>query len=208
MPNLGENNTMHSVDVTPEMKESVMQGQTMFRVINEQAEEFNKSHKGGARVVNIDPSNMEAELAEEGFGTEDIQYFKERVEKGAQAFYDPERDLIYLFDPTVSKEDLKPILWHEDTHKAISDLDIDQDLLNEFYSLINKDNSKTLANSPVSFFVDATGCGDAARGLVFHCGTQQSQCSRIKSCYTFHIINQPYIAALAGLTAFEKSRII
>ena len=32
MPNLGENNTMHSVDVTPEMKESVMQGQTMFRM--------------------------------------------------------------------------------------------------------------------------------------------------------------------------------
>ena len=143
MPNLGENNTMHSVDVTPEMQESVMQGQTMFRVINEQAEEFNKSHKGGARVVNIDPSNMEAELAEEGFGTEDIQYFKERVEKGAQAFYDPERDLIYLFDPTVSKEDLKPILWHEDTHKAISDLDIDQDLLNEFYALINKDRKKS-----------------------------------------------------------------
>ncbi len=31
MPDLGENNTMHSVDVTPEMKESVMEGQTMFR---------------------------------------------------------------------------------------------------------------------------------------------------------------------------------
>lgn len=30
MPNLKENNTMHSVDVTPEMKESVMEGQTMF----------------------------------------------------------------------------------------------------------------------------------------------------------------------------------
>ena len=30
MPNLSENNTMHSVDVTPEMKESVMEGQTMF----------------------------------------------------------------------------------------------------------------------------------------------------------------------------------
>ena len=31
MPSLGENNTMWSVDVTPEMQESVMQGQTMFR---------------------------------------------------------------------------------------------------------------------------------------------------------------------------------
>jgi hypothetical protein len=33
MPNLEENNTMHSVDVTPAMRESVMQGQPMFRVI-------------------------------------------------------------------------------------------------------------------------------------------------------------------------------
>ena len=30
MPDLKENNTMHSVDVTPEMRESVMQGQPMF----------------------------------------------------------------------------------------------------------------------------------------------------------------------------------
>ena len=32
MPSLEENNTMWSVDVTPEMQESVMQGQTMFRM--------------------------------------------------------------------------------------------------------------------------------------------------------------------------------
>ena len=31
MPSLEQNNVMHSVDVTPEMKESVMEGQTMFR---------------------------------------------------------------------------------------------------------------------------------------------------------------------------------
>ena len=31
MPNLEQNNVMHSVDVTPEMKKSVMEGQTMFR---------------------------------------------------------------------------------------------------------------------------------------------------------------------------------
>ena len=31
MPYLEQNNVMHSVDVTPEMKESVMEGQTMFR---------------------------------------------------------------------------------------------------------------------------------------------------------------------------------
>ena len=35
MPNLEQNNVMHSVDVTPAMKESVMEGQTMFRFIGE-----------------------------------------------------------------------------------------------------------------------------------------------------------------------------
>ena len=34
MPNLEENNTMHSVDVTPAMRESVMQGQPMFSLRN------------------------------------------------------------------------------------------------------------------------------------------------------------------------------
>lgn len=36
MPNLEENNTMWSVDITPEMQESVMEGQTMFRISEEQ----------------------------------------------------------------------------------------------------------------------------------------------------------------------------
>lgn len=31
LPNLAENNTMHSIDITDEMKESVMEGQVMFR---------------------------------------------------------------------------------------------------------------------------------------------------------------------------------
>lgn len=36
MPNLEENNTMWSVDITPEMQESVMEGQTMFRISEKQ----------------------------------------------------------------------------------------------------------------------------------------------------------------------------
>ena len=39
MPNLEQNNVMHSVDVTPEMKESVMEGQTMFRFIGKKGAE-------------------------------------------------------------------------------------------------------------------------------------------------------------------------
>ena len=39
MPNLEQNNTMWSVDITPEMQESVMEGQTMFRKESERRQE-------------------------------------------------------------------------------------------------------------------------------------------------------------------------
>ena len=135
MPNLEQNNVMHSVDVTPEMKESVMEGQTMFRKKNKHAEEFNKTHKGGVPVVEIDPNNMEAELAEEGFDAEYIKNVKERMEKGAAAFYDPDRNLIYLLDPTLDKERVYSYCWHENTHVASANLGVAQELKDEFYSL-------------------------------------------------------------------------
>lgn len=40
MPNLAENNTMHSVDITPAMRESVMQGQPLFSLRQPTAEEM------------------------------------------------------------------------------------------------------------------------------------------------------------------------
>lgn len=45
LPNLAENNTMHSIDITDEMKESVMEGQVMFRELESEElinEQFNK----------------------------------------------------------------------------------------------------------------------------------------------------------------------
>jgi hypothetical protein len=54
MPNLGENNTMHSVDVTPEMQESVMEGQTMFRFIGKKgAANLDKAEEATTRLDNL-----------------------------------------------------------------------------------------------------------------------------------------------------------
>ena len=134
MPNLEQNNVMHSVDVTPQMRESVMEGQTMFRKMNKHAEEFNKTHKGGVPVVEIDPNNMEAELAEEGFTPEDIQHIKERLKKGLTAVYDSDKNIIYLLDPSLSKEGVYSICWHENTHAAITAVALEPGVMEEFYS--------------------------------------------------------------------------
>ena len=54
MPNLEQNNVMHSVDVTPAMKESVMEGQTMFRFIGERgAANLDRAEEATTRLDNL-----------------------------------------------------------------------------------------------------------------------------------------------------------
>ena len=54
MPSLEQNNVMHSVDVTPEMKESVMEGQTMFRFIGTRgAANLDKAEEATTRLDNL-----------------------------------------------------------------------------------------------------------------------------------------------------------
>lgn len=47
MPSLRENNTMWSVDITPEMQESVMEGQTMFRISEEEQQIIDDAKANG-----------------------------------------------------------------------------------------------------------------------------------------------------------------
>lgn len=54
MPDLEENNTMHSVDVTPAMRESVMQGQPKFSLIGELgAANLDKAEEATKRLDNL-----------------------------------------------------------------------------------------------------------------------------------------------------------
>lgn len=64
MPELDDNKTMHSVDVTPAMRESVMQGQPMFRNFKtRQGEVYGFTYNG---KIYLDPTkiNMEAPIHE------------------------------------------------------------------------------------------------------------------------------------------------
>lgn len=105
-----------------------------FRKMNEHAEEFNKTHKGGVPVVEIDPNNMEAELIEEELTVEDIQHVKERKENGVVAIYNSDKNIIYLLDPSLDKEAVYFICWHEDTHAAITAVALEPEMQEEFYS--------------------------------------------------------------------------
>ncbi|MBQ5752483.1 MAG: hypothetical protein IIV89_06525, partial [Bacteroidaceae bacterium] len=87
MPELGENGMiMHSVDVTPEMQESVMEGQTMFRFIGEKGArsldrreeengDFNFTPRRGVsteereKKMNIRTEELAEALNERGFDT-------------------------------------------------------------------------------------------------------------------------------------------
>lgn len=60
MPNLEQNNTMWSVDITPEMQESVMEGQTMFRKESE-AKTAKKDRAAGKRETAPETASVQEE---------------------------------------------------------------------------------------------------------------------------------------------------
>ncbi len=115
-------------------KREEQETKTMFRKMNKHAEEFNKTHKGGVPVVEIDPNNMEAELIEEELTVEDIQHVKGRKENGVAAIYNSDKNIIYLLDPSLDKEAVYFICWHEDTHVAITAVALEPEMQEEFYS--------------------------------------------------------------------------
>ena len=137
MPSLEQNNVMHSVDVTPEMKESVMEGQTMFRFTDadRQAMDFRRTHRGSANIVVIDADMMTAGLLAQGFNAEEIVKIRELHKKGSVGFYSIDRNTIYLLGKNLGREENEGTFWHENTHKAIVDLDVPQEILDEFYSM-------------------------------------------------------------------------
>lgn len=125
MPSLEENNTMWSVDVTPEMQESVMQGQTMFRIADDvitTVDDFNSTHKGAAPTVIIDSADtLEEQLRAEGFSKEDIAESLKDYDSEF-AYYHPTYDKVVINDHDVSKDELIGYLWHENAHRAVRKL--------------------------------------------------------------------------------------
>ncbi len=132
MPSLEENNTMWSVDVTPEMQESVMQGQTMFRMVAydeavQEAKTFEETHKGSAPIIVLDGiDNWESEFIKAGVKKDEIERFRERLKTSSgnpKAAYLDDADLIFIFSPKVTRKEFNGYIWHENMHKAIREDD-------------------------------------------------------------------------------------
>lgn len=126
MPSLEQNNVMHSVDVTPQMKESVMEGQTMFRVSQEALDvvnDFNTKNRGVAKVIFADgEQDLRELLAAWDFTQVDIEDAIDTYRKGAMAQYVSNYDKVIIYKHDVPKKELNSYLWHENTHRAIENL--------------------------------------------------------------------------------------
>lgn len=139
MPNLRENNTMHAVDITPEMQESVMEGQVMFskrvkpqdgvpateEFINATmlASNWGNAHKGAAPCIVIQSAEtLRMQLEDAGFVEEDVLRAEESYKKGFLAEYFPTSDKVVIYDVNASEEEIIGYLWHENAHKAIGEI--------------------------------------------------------------------------------------
>ena len=113
MPSLEENNTMHSIDVTDAMRESVMQGQPMFRFIGEVgATNLDKAEEATTRLDNLaiaremEAADKSAKSIKMATGWERGADGKWRYEvddvelkiSPSQVFDDLEEKDLYLFD--------------------------------------------------------------------------------------------------------------
>jgi hypothetical protein len=118
---------MHSVDVTPEMKESVMEGQTMFRKITydeavQIGNDFAKTHKGAAKkmVFSKGATEVEQQMRDAGFTDLSIQVVLDNYKSGdlpTQSYLRSSDAIMFYEYPT--DEELYAALWHENGHRAM-----------------------------------------------------------------------------------------
>lgn len=124
-----------------EVNSSNTQGEDIrFRITDtdRQALEFKRQHKGSANIVAIDTDALVAELLAQGFTAEEIPEIREMHEKGVLGFYDRKRNTIYLLGKDHGEKENNATFWHENTHKAIGELDVPQEIMDEFYAMPNK----------------------------------------------------------------------
>lgn len=124
MPNLEENNTMHSVDVTPAMRESVMQGQPLFSLKdNQKADEIAYKTRKIGRVYGVNTPMVIAVTPED--------YRREVLNTGVkEKDFDPDTSGVYLdgvgytvINSAVIKDDeeLVETIIHEESHRLTHD---------------------------------------------------------------------------------------
>lgn len=120
MPNLEENNTMHSVDVTPAMRESVMQGQPLFSLKdNQKAETIAYKARRIGRVYGVNTPMIVAVTPED--------YRQGVLDTGVEEKdFDPETSGVYLHNVGYfilnsagieTDEELVDTIIHEESHR-------------------------------------------------------------------------------------------
>lgn len=137
MPSLEENNTMHSVDVTPAMRESVMQGQPLFSLKDEVA--FNNKVEDARQIAyeyNIPQAIFITDTTDEYIALMHDMGYKNFNARNRRGRYIREEDVICLNGGNLNKRrELFGTTIHEYTHsvthKLMDELKAIKDTLNE-----------------------------------------------------------------------------
>ena len=104
------------------------------------AERFNARHKGAAPVVVMkNDKPIEEQLLEIGFSQKEIDFITAKYKKGANAFFNVERNIVVLLRSNLDNKQIKTILWHEAVHKVIREMGITHEQLNNFFELENEE---------------------------------------------------------------------
>ena len=127
LPNLEEaGRIMHSVDVTDAMKESVMEGQTMFRVVEQKRKDIQQAvdeftSKYNSKPVTIVDAEMDDDSLVAAFdGKFDIEEVKTYMANSkAMGGYFHNLDRIVIFADRMDVERMEESLFHENIHAMI-----------------------------------------------------------------------------------------
>ena len=129
---------MHSVDVTDAMKESVMEGQVMFRMtraeVQKAVDEF--TSKYNSKPVSVVSSEMTDEELEAAMPVSLAEDTREMISKGKFASYSPTADKIFIFADNNTPETLEDTLFHENLHGILTN----KGIVDEFYNNIKDKN--------------------------------------------------------------------
>lgn len=167
MPDLEENNTMHAVDVTPAMRESVMQGQPKFSLRNFRSKVGYVKYEAGK--MGIEQPIVVVETIDEylatlkDIGVQDIERYR-----NSAGIYDPDTDSIIISAERIVNERVGfEVLLHERTH-AITNAMLDEltqlsmtldetNILSyrdeKMHDIYKNDSALEILNEIISFFV-------------------------------------------------------
>lgn len=136
------------------------------------AKDFSDNHAGSGSVfVAKSLKTIRRQLKAIGIEDEDIDRYEDWMKKNeTRAFFSPKYNRIIVLDTSASKEELNSYLWHESTHKALSELEGRDDIVEtvsnfvrdnipdiyaEIESLYNEDGEQLKREECTSFFIEA-----------------------------------------------------